>query len=79
MKKIKNKQINRLPKSVAPVVPPRGASASRVAAKLDRIRTMVMNRRNQRSEVCNEIRMGINMDIPLMPVALCMFVYSCPA
>ncbi len=64
MKTIKNKQINRLPISLAPVDPPLGASASRVAAKLARIRIIVMARRNQRSEVCNEIWVVMDMDIP---------------
>jgi len=44
-----------------------------VAAKLIRIRVIVMIRRDQRSEVGNEIRVVINMDIPLMPATTCMF------
>jgi hypothetical protein len=44
-----------------------------VAAKLKRIRVIVMIRRDQRSEVGNEIRVVINMDIPLMPATMCMF------
>ena len=65
--------MNRLPISLAPVDPPLAASASMVTAKLARIRTIVMARRNQRSEVWDEIRVVINMDIPLMPATLCMF------
>jgi hypothetical protein len=74
---MKNEQINRLPKSVAPVASPLGVSASMVAAKLERIRIIVMIRRNQRSEVCNEIRVVMDMDIPLVPATLCMFYLSC--
>ena len=71
-KTIKNKQINRLPISLTSVDCPLGASASMVAAKLERIKIIVMIRRDQRNEVCNEIRVVITMDIPLMPATLCM-------
>ena len=72
-KSIKNRQKNKLPKSLASIDGPLWASASMVTAKLERIRVIVMIRRDQRSEVCNEIRVVINMDIPLMPAAMCMF------
>ena len=73
IKRIKNRQNNRLPKSLASIICPLGASASMVAVKLKRIRVIVMIRRDQRSEVGNEIRVVINMDIPLMPATMCMF------
>jgi len=76
MKKIKNRQINKVPKSAASVDAPAGASASMVAAKLDRIRIIVMIRRDQRSEVCNEIWVVIDINIPLVPAALCL-CYGC--
>jgi hypothetical protein len=77
VKTIKNKQINRLPISLASVDCPLAASASMVAAKLERIRMIVMTRRNQRSEVCNEIRAVINIDIPLRRTTLFMFYLLC--
>ena len=36
-----------------------------VAAKLERIRVIARARRSQRSEVCNEIRVVMDMDLPL--------------
>jgi hypothetical protein len=76
-KTINNRQINRLPTSLASGDCLRAASASRVAAKLARTRTIVMVRRNQRSEVCNEIRVVINMDIPLILATLWMSYLIC--
>jgi hypothetical protein len=76
-KAIKSRQINRLPTSLASGNCLLAASASRVAAKLARIRIIVMVRRNQRSEVCNEIRVVINMDIPFMPATLWMSYLPC--
>jgi len=64
VKRSKSKQINRLARSMPPVAFLPGASTSAVAAKLEMIRTTVIVRRNQRSEICNEIRVVINMDIP---------------
>jgi hypothetical protein len=77
MKTIKSRQINKLPISLAAVEPPLAASASMVAAKLARIRTIVMARRNQRSDVWGELRVVINMDLPLMPATLCMLYLPC--
>ena len=76
-KTIKSRQINRLPASLASGDCLLAASASRVAAKLVRIRIIVMVRRNQRSEVCNEIGVVINMDIPLILASLCMSYLTC--
>jgi hypothetical protein len=64
MTAINSKPINRLPTSLTPVDCPRATSASMVAAKLERIRVIVRARRSQRSEVCNEIRVVMDMDLP---------------
>ena len=64
VKRSKNKHINMLPISIIPLSLPSGACTSTVAANLEIIRTTVMVRRNQRSEIYNEIRVVINMDIP---------------
>jgi hypothetical protein len=64
MKRSKTRQITRLPKSVRSMDRPPGASASMVAAKLERIRIIVIRRRDRRSAVCNEIWVVIDMDIP---------------
>ena len=64
VKRSKNKQINMLPRSIIAVGLPSGVCTSTVAAKLEMISTTVMVRRNQRSEIYNEIRFVINMDIP---------------
>lgn len=41
------------------------------AVKLKRIRIIVRIRRDQRSEVWDEIRVGMDMAIHLMPATLC--------
>jgi hypothetical protein len=76
VKIIKHRQVKRLAISLRSVEPPLAWSASRVAAKFERIRTIVMVRRNQRSDVCNEIRVVMDMDIPSMSAMLCMFILS---
>jgi hypothetical protein len=74
-KTIKDRQINRLAISLASVEGPLAVSASRVAAKLKRIRNIVTMRRSQRREVGNEIWVVvvIDMDIPLTSATFCVF------
>ena len=77
MKTIKSRQSNKLPISLASIDCPLAVSASVVAAKLERIRIIVTARRNQRSEVCNETRVVMNMDIPLSHTTLFMDYLLC--